>query len=101
MTFLLVIFEWFFRGPRLPGVLRVSHKEVGKTNSIIYTFSGLFRSLFGHFLVIFFRHVFAKLLLLDSFRGRVKTNNVRSLIVFFFVAFVTAAVATAVKQTLS
>ena len=40
-----------------------------------FSFSGLFRSLFGHFFWCFchfFRHVFAKLLLPDSFCGRVR-----------------------------
>ena len=41
----------------------------------LFSFSELFRSLFGHLFCDFFRHFFAKLLLPDSFCGRVKSRN--------------------------
>ena len=58
---------------------RVLQKECGKRSSItFFSFSGRFRSLFGHFFWCFchfFRHFFAKLLLPDSFCGKVRNTD--------------------------
>ena len=61
--------------PPPPSKIRVTQKECGKRSSITFSpFSGRFRSLFGHFFWCFC-HFFARLLLPDSFCGRVKKRK--------------------------
>ena len=65
----LPCFEAFFKVPQ---------KEGGKISSIKFSFSGHFRSLFGHLflmLLSLFSSLFAKLLLPDSFCGTLNSGS--------------------------